>query len=351
MCPKSEEKISSKSGWPPGTPVSIGSNRENRSSVYLMEYNENFCEESRIAESFELDLIKAGEKVRWIHVEGTNDVETVTKVANNFGIHALHIEDIVNRSHRPKFEEDDAYLFVVSKVPSDTLTGLSLEQSSIILCNDTVLTFSDTNRPADVLKRIYSGTGRIRKKGADYLVYVLLDTIVDSYFSVLERIGRTLEDIEDEIFSDSSQEYVQQLHNLRQEVVLLRRTIWPMREVLATILNRESEKIEEGTIKYFRDIYDHLVHILESIEGFRDLVSGLFELHVSFISNKMNETMKILTVIATIFIPLTLIAGIYGMNFKYMPELDWKWGYFVTLAVMFSLGAVMILYFKKKEWV
>ncbi len=230
---------------------------------------------------------------------------------------------------------------------------IKAEQISLILGSNFIISFQE--REGDVFnhvrERIKKGKGRIRRMGADYLAYALLDAIVDSYFAILEKFGETIEMMQEELVTNPAPETLQKIHTLKREMIFLRKSVWPLREVVNSLTRGEASLIHESTGIYLRDVYDHTIQVIDTIETFRDMVSGMLDIYLSSVSNKMNEVMKVLTIIATIFIPLTFVAGIYGMNFKSMPELEWRWGYLMVWVVMIIVFSVMVIYFKRKKWV
>jgi len=287
-------------------------------------------------------------------VDGIHQVEVLELLGECFGLHPLVLEDILNTDQRPKMEDFSEYIFVVLKTFSynDQSDEVEPEQISLILGPSLVLSFQE--RAGDVFdpirERIRNGKGRIRRMGADYLAYALLDSIVDHYFIVLEQVGEDVEFLEEELVTNPTPETLQTIHNLKREMIFLRKSVWPLREVIGALERGESSLIKESTGIYLRDVYDHTIQVIDTIETFRDMISGMLDIYLSSVSNRMNEVMKVLTIIATIFIPLTLVAGIYGMNFQYMPELGWRWGYPIVWLVMLVIGAVMLVYFRRKKW-
>ena len=269
-------------------------------------------------------------------------------------MHPLVLEDILNTGQRPKLEDFDEYVFVVLKMfrYGDQVDGMGIEQISLILGPSFVISFQE--EPGDVFDlvrgRIRESKGRIRKMGADYLAYALLDALVDSYFVVLERVGEKVEFLEEELVSDPRPETLQAIHNLKRDMLFLRKSVWPLREVVGALVRGEPSLFGESITVYLRDVYDHSIQVIDTIETFRDMVSGMLDIYLSSVSNRMNEVMKVLTIIATIFIPLTFITGLYGMNFKHMPELAWRWGYPMVWAVMLTVVVLMLFYFRRKKW-
>jgi magnesium transporter len=276
------------------------------------------------------------------------------KIGANFTLHPLVLEDIVNTEHRPKFEDFDSYLFLVLKMLHyDVQTAeIHTEQVSLVITSNTVLSFQEKQGDVfeGVRERLRNNKGRIRKMGADYLAYALLDSVVDSYFGILEQIGEQLERMEDELVLHPTPETLHKIHHFKREMILLRKAVWPLRELIGGLQRNESAIITDATGIFLRDVYDHTIQILDTLETFRDVLSGLLDLYLSNISNRMNEVMKVLTIIATIFIPLSFFAGIYGMNFEHMPELHWRWSYPLLWLFMLTIGGGMLLYFRKKKW-
>jgi len=293
--------------------------------------------------------------VMWLNIDGVHLPEIIEQVGKSFGLHPLVAEDIASTGQRPKMEDFDDYIFVVLRMlrfdgeENETKT----EQMSIILGNNFVISFQE--REGDVFdhirERLRNNKGRIRKLGADYLAYSLIDAIVDNYFIILEKLGEAIEEIEDKLVTNPSSDTLQTIHDLKREMIFLRKSVWPLREVINRLERSESPLINKSTYVYMRDVYDHTIQVIDAVETFRDLLSGMLDIYLSSISNRMNEVMKVLTVIATIFIPLTFVAGIYGMNFKYMPELDQAWSYPTVLLLMLVVALLMVVYFRRKKWI
>lgn len=348
-------KLTRKAGLPPGTMIHTGENILENPRVHVTCYDAQNIASEEIGESYEKISTGTADKVTWINVDGVHRPEIITRMGEIFGIHPLVLEDIVHTGQRPKLEEYDDFTYFTLRVlvPVDSADASAREsQLSIILCRHAVITFNEfgVNILEPVLKRINNSKGKIRTKDEDYLVYAMFDKVVDDYFLVLEKFNERIEALEDEIFDLPDNKTLEKLHAVKRELSGMKRAVWPLREVINQLLRDEIPYVQESSYKYFRDVYDHSIQIIETIESMRDIVSGLFDIYLSSISQRMNQVMKVLTVIATIFIPLTFIVGIYGMNFQYMPELTWKWGYFVILALMAILGIGMAAYFKIKEW-
>jgi len=269
-------------------------------------------------------------------------------------LHPLILEDIVNTEQRPKMEDFEQYIFVVLKMLqyNEKEDEIIAEQVSLILGSNFVISFQETEGDIfdPIRDRIRNSKGRIRKMGADYLAYALLDAVVDNYFTILEKIGEKIETVEEELVANPIPETLQIIHTMKREMIFLRKSVWPLREVVGGLQRAESALIQESTGIYLRDVYDHTIQVIDTIETFRDMISGMLDIYMSSVSNKMNEVMKVLTIFAAIFIPLTFIAGIYGMNFQYMPELEWQLGYFAVLLIMLLVAVSLLVYFRKKKW-
>jgi magnesium transporter len=298
---------------------------------------------------------REAEGVRWINVDGLSDPQLLEKLMGAFGIHPLVLEDVMALEQRPKLEDYGEYLFaVLNMLTLDKESGSTVsEQVSVILGKGFVISVQEN--PGDVFdtvrERLRSGRGRLRKMGSDALAYSLFDAVVDGYFIVLENLSDRVEALEDELVGSPNRETLQSLHGLRSELNFVRRCVWPLRELIGNLERRDSPLLDEALTPYLRDLYDHTVQVLESVESLRETLSGFLDIYLSSLSNRMNEIMKVLTVISTLFIPLTFIAGVYGMNFRTMPELEWPWGYPLVLGAMAGIAAVMLRYFRRKGWV
>lgn len=326
--------------------------------VTVIDYGPDRLEEKVITRFEELLPYRDSPNTTWINVEGLQDVALLEALGQHFGIHVLTLEDILNCGQRPKIEDYGSYHFMVLKSLALSEGSLELEQISFILGKNYVITLQEI--PGDsfeaVRQRIRRGKGLIRKSGADYLLYALVDALVDEFFPVLEHFGEQVEALEDEVILRPSPEVLQKVHGVKRDLLVLRRTAWPERDTISTFSREESHLIRQETQVFIRDCYDHIIQVIDMIETYRDLASGLQDAYLSSISNRMNEIMKVLTIISTIFIPLTFIAGIYGMNFDprvspwNMPELEWYWGYPFSLTVMAAIAVALILFFRRKGW-
>ena len=345
---------SATAGLPPGSLVHVGERKSPQPEITIADYDAQHYTE-RVAESIdECRPFRDTPTVTWINVAGIHDIEALRTLAECYHIHPLVMEDILNTHERPKFEEFEDYLFIVVKmlVYDAATKEVVAEQVSFIVGTNVVISFEEAPRDAfdAVRARIRNEKGRIRSSGADYLAYCLLDTVVDNYFGVLEGLAAEIEEVEDQLLADPSRDMLQRVHGLKRELIFLRKSVWPLREVLAVLERADSSLIRESTVIYLRDVYDHTIQIVDTIESLRDIVSGMHDTYLSSVSNRLNEVMKVLTIWATIFIPLTFLAGVYGMNFKYFPELGWKWGYAGFWAIIVTVSGFMLLHFRKKKW-
>lgn len=347
-------RYTDKAGLSPGTPVFIGEQKQDHTRVDVLRYGEDFVIETKDAKIGDCALARELPGVAWINVFGIHDVELIAALGEHFGIHPLTQEDIVNTAQRPKSEEFDDYIFIVLKMMTydDTQRDVDIDTVSIVLGRGFVISFQEREGSIfePVCDRIRNAKGRVRKLDSDYLAYTLMDAVVDAYFVALERLGDYIETIEDEIVADPVPVHMQELHRLKREVLFIRKSVWPLREEIGAILKTESPLIHDGTGVFLRDLYDHTIRVIDIVETSRDILSSMHDTYLSSVSNRMNEVMKVLTIIATIFIPLTFIVGVYGMNFENMPELRWHWGYFGIWGLMVSMTVGMVIYFRKQRW-
>lgn len=346
--------VSKKAGSAPGTLVHIGEKRIEEARITLLDYDENHFDERPLASIEEAFPLRDAPTATWINVDGLHDIDLIEKIGGHFGIHPLTLEDIVNTGQRPKLEIFDGYVYVVLKMLHlDEDDAVRSEQVSLVLGPRFLLSFQERTGDvfAPVRERIRKGRGRIRRGGCDYLAYALIDAVVDHYFLILEKVGEQLEALEEELMEAPEETTLQAVHDLKREMIFMRKQVWPLRELVNGLVRAESDLVRESTGLFFRDVYDHAIQIIDTIESYRDLLSGMVDLYLSSVSNRMNEVMKLLTLIATIFIPITFVAGIYGMNFEFMPELKWRWGYPAVWIAMGLIAAVMLAYFRKKKWI
>jgi magnesium transporter len=351
---QNHKRRSKKRGLPPGTPVYVGLHRTDPVRITVIDYNAESFDEKELEAPEECVPFRDRPTVTWINVEGLHKVDVIEKIGKVFDLHPLILEDITNTNQRPKLEEYSNCLYVVIQMFShhEGEEAIGVEQVSLVLGPSFVLSFQE--RKGDVFDavrdRIRNGKGRVRTMGADYLLYSLMDAIVDGYFQTCEELGEEVEDLEDELLSSPGPRSAADIHQLKREVIFLRKSIWPLREVVSGLMRGESELVRPETIVFLRDVYDHTIQAVDSIESARDIIAGLLDIYLSTISNRMNEVMKVLTVIATIFIPITFIAGVYGMNFVDMPELHWRYGYPAALGVMAAVVVAMLIYFRRRRW-
>ncbi len=345
-------KISKKSGKPPGTLVFIGKRMQESVKVHVTDYTPSRIIDRDAKKVEECFPYMKKPTTTWINVTGVHDTEVIEKLGKCFGLHSLTMEDILNTGQRPKVEEFEKYLFIVLKMIRMEAGGVEIEQVSIVLGKGFVISFQE--REGDVFnqirERIKKKGSRFRKLGNDYLAYALMDAVVDNYFSVLENIGERIESMEEELIGNPDPNTLNEIHRLKRELIFLRKSVWPLREVISTIQRGDSRLFGKRTQIYLRDVYDHTIQVIDTIETFRDMVSGMLDIYLSSVSNRMNEVMKVLTIFASIFIPLTFVAGIYGMNFRFMPELEWEWGYPMVWLVIILMSSSMLIYFRRKGW-
>ena len=348
------KKRSQKIGLPPGTLVHIGETSDREISVRVMDYRQDQCEEKEIKGLQECFYFADTSVISWIDVEGLHEVELIQQFGECQGFNPLMLEDIVNTDQRPKMEDFDDYLYIVVKMLHERENGgIAVEQVSLVVGANFVITFQEGlegDAFGPIRERLRSGKGKIRSMGTDYLAYSLLDAVVDGYFAVLERVGERIEELEEEVVATPSSETVRSIHSLKREMIVLRKALWPLREVIGALERRESQLISEPVTIYLRDVYDHTIQAIDAVEAYRDILAGLLDVYLSSISNRLNEIMKFLTIVGTIFLPLTFIAGVYGMNFKNMPELNWQWGYYACWILMIVISVGMLSYFKRKKW-
>ncbi|MBD3308622.1 magnesium/cobalt transporter CorA [candidate division KSB3 bacterium] len=348
------EQMAKKAGLPPGTPVFVGQKKVEKTKITIIDYDQDHLHTRLVDDLEECFPYKDQESVTWINVDGIHEEALVEQLGKYYGLHPLIIEDILNTQQRLKIDMFEQYLLIVLKMHfyNAETEEIYIEQVSIVLGENFVLTFQEQEGDVfeSVRARLQNENARLRKASADYLTYALMDAVVDSFFEILERLGEQIEIVEDEVMNTPDPAVLHKIHFLKRELIFFRKSAWPLRTMIGELERRETTLIQETTLIYLRDLYDHVIQVIDTIETFRDMMAGIHDIYLSNVSNKMNEVMKFLTIIGTIFIPLTFIAGIYGMNFQYMPELTWRWGYFVVLGVMAVMGGGLLCYFKKKHW-
>ncbi len=352
-----QELIRNKEGKPDIQPARMEKERilprVEQSRVTIIDYDEAQFQEEEAHSIEDCAPFRYKPTVTWIKVDGIH-ADTVEKLGKIFDIHPLIVEDIVSSQQRPKMEDFGDYIFIVLKMFyfDEANNEVTAEQFSLIFSQNFVITFEESG--GDVFRlvreRIKNEKGRIRRMGTDYLAYVLLDAIVDNYYIILENLGEKIEDLEAELVSDPSTENLRDIYELKSSMIFLRKSVWPLREVISRLERGESPLLHETTSIYLRDVYDHTIQVIDNIEIFRDMLSEMLSIHLSSTSNKLNEIMKVLTIITTIFIPLSFISSVFSMNFRYMPELEWEYGYMASLVLMGIVGVAMVVYFMRKNW-
>ncbi len=354
LTPKISRKTSSKVGLPPGSIIHVGEQKIEKVKITLIEYDEKKFESCEIHSVEEIDPYTDTPQVTWVNVYGLHDTELIKQIGEKFSIHPLVLEDILNTETRPKIEVTDKYVFIAMKMLAynTTTNEIETEQVSFILGDTFVFSFLEKsdNIFNPIKDRITNNYGRVRKQPSDYLFYALMDVVVDQYFLLLEQIEHNIEILDDEVITSADRSQIEKIYNLKNKLLLTRRSIWPLREIFSRLIREETSLINKKIMPYLRDLLDHTIQVTETIELQREITTGIMETHLSMMSFKMNEVMKVLTIIATIFIPLTFIVGIYGMNFPNMPEMKWPWAYFALWGVMIGVTLLMLFYFKSKKW-
>lgn len=350
---KYSKQRSKKIAQPPGSLIHIGEKKRENIQIKLIEYTpESILEKECDIKDICL-LKKESAAIRWIKVNGIHDIKVIEELGNHFGIHHLVLEDILNTEQRPKIEDHGEYIYIiVKKLCFDSnLNEFTTEQESIILSHNFVITFSEG---IDIYNPVYdwlmNGVGKIRRLGADYLAYTFLDVITDNYFIVLEELGEKIEYAEDEMVTHPTNDTLKIIQKLKRQILFLHKSVWPLREVVGFLEKGNTSLLKDSTNIYIRDLYDHVIQVMDTTETFRDVLSEILDIYLSSVSNKMNEIMKVLTIISTVFIPLSFIVGLYGMNLKNMPEYEWPWMYPVVWLIIILVATVMLAFFKKKKW-
>ena len=348
------KKMHRQAGLAPGTLVHIGEKKVEDVRITVMDFDGEGFREKVVESVDECFAYRDKPTTTWINVDGVHDVGVIEKIGACYGIHPIVLEDVVNTVQRPKMLDFGDYIFISLKMLyfEGSRDQVKVEQVSLILGLNFVISFQeDVGDVFDPVRdRIRKGTGKIRRTGADYLAYSLIDSIVDGYFTVFEWLGERIEEIQERLVVDPTAENLKTIHHLKSEMIELRKAVWPLREVIANLERVESPLVRKDTLIFLRNVYGHTIEIIETIESFRDLMAGMIDIYLSSLSMKLNEVMKVLTIIATIFIPLTFVVGIYGMNFRYMPELGWRFGYPMVMLVVLATGVSMLVYFRKKRW-
>lgn len=353
--PKLVKDQAQTAGLPPGTVLYVGDEKAAPVRITVIDYDQDGFREKQLCTLEECFGFKETPTISWINIDGVHQVELIEKLGRQFGFHHLVLEDIVNTGQRPKFEDLDKYLFFVLKMLTYNTEKeiVQAEQISLILGRGFVISFQE--RIGDVFEpvrdRIRNDKGHVRKMSSDYLAYALIDAIVDNYFLILDKLSDKIESVEEQLVTEPAEKTVHQIHALKRNFILLRKSVWPLREVISNLERSESLLIDKTTRVYLRDLYDHTIQVIDTVETLREMVGGMLDVYLSSMSNRMNAIMKVLTVIATIFMPLSFFTGVYGMNFQYMPELRWRWMYPVGFwAVIAAVVILMLTYFRKKKW-
>ncbi len=338
----------------PGSVAFIGEQKLDRVRIDAFQYDGTSFNEMQDIPVEKCCKLAQSPGVTWINVHGIHNIELIEAIGRSFEFHPLTTEDIANTTQRLKVEEFPNYLFIVMKMLhyTEEMPVVNTEHVSLILGRNYVVSFQETDDDVfdDVRNRLRMAKGRIRSMKSDYLAYALMDAVVDHYFIVIELIGDRIEDIDDQILSEPKPENMKEIHYLKRDILNLRKAIWPLREEVGTLEKSESQLIHAESKIFWRDLYDHTIKIIDMVETYRDILGGMHDTYLSSVSNRMNEIMKVLTIIATVFIPLTFIAGVYGMNFQNMPELKWAYGYYIVWGIMIIIGAGLLSYFKRKKW-
>lgn len=350
----SNQKRSIKAGMSPGTPVFIGEKRLDKVRIDVLDYSETAVDHRLDVAAGRLLAPLPGQGNTWISVKGLHDAAPITALGKIFGIHLLTLEDIVNTAQRPKIEEYGGYVFIALKTMHyhESDNTLEIEHVSLIFGENFVISFQEGEGDifGKIGERILAAKGRIRSMRADYLAYALMDAVVDHYFLVVEKIGDRIEDIDERLLVDPRSTDVAEIHRIKRDILRLRRAVWPLREEVGALGRSVSVLVGAETKVFLRDLYDHTIQVMDILETARDILGGMHDTYLTAVSNRMNETIKFLTIISTFFIPLTFLVGVYGMNFDYMPELRWHWGYLMVWGVMAAVVFIMVWFFKRKKW-
>jgi magnesium transporter len=348
-------KRSRKTGLPPGSLVHVGLERAEKTRITVLDYDVEHVEEREVHAVEELAPYIGKPSVTWIDVVGIHEPKVIEQIGCQFQIHPLLMEDIMNTTQRPKIDDLGKYICLILKMITfdETVMELRIEQLSLVFSDDFVLSFqeSETAIFKPLRDRIRNSLGRVRKMGTDYLAYSIMDAVVDHYFVVMEQMGEKIDSLENEVVANPKRETLRGVQRLRDEILLVRRSVWPLREVISLLERAESPLVDKSSSFFFRDVYEHTIQVMDTVDTYRDILSGMFDIYLSSISNRLNEVMKVLTIIATLFMPLTFLAGVYGMNFEHMPELKWQYGYFMLWGVMILIALAMLVYFRKRKWI
>ncbi|MGE5401811.1 MAG: magnesium/cobalt transporter CorA [Ignavibacteriales bacterium] len=349
-----------KAGQIPGSLIYMGEKRDEKVRINLTAYSsKDFIEKKSINIEDIQQYVNTSENL-WVNIDGIHQTGIIEEIGSIFDIHPLTLEDILNNAHRPKTEDNGQYIFIVMKMLGFERgsNSVQVEQVSLIIGKGYVISFqeNETDEFEVVRDNLRKNKGRTRELGADYLSYRMLDIVIDNYFAVLEKMGELIEGLEDELIEKPTRDTLQKIYKLKNDMIIIRRAIWPLREVISGLEKTESELVSKTTFPYLRDLYDHIIQLIDTNENYREMVAAMMDIYLSSISNRLNEIMKVLTIISTFFIPLNFIAGLYGMNFntavsKYnMPELNYYYGYPMVIGVMLMVALILLVYFKRKKW-
>jgi len=348
------KNISRKPGLPPGTLAPDGIKAEAPVSITVLDYDATRFQEKELSVIEETIPFRDTETVTWINIDGLENITILEKVGRIFDIHPLILEDILNTGQRPKMEDLDRYLYVNLKMLQymEKEGDIRIEHISMIIGPNFLISFQEARGDVlDPVRERIRKDGKIRRFGPDYLAYAIIDDIVDNYFLVMEHLEEKVETLEEELVENAGRESLERINRLKKDMIYLRKSVWPLREVISGLERTDSPLVKQSTAIYLRDVYDHTIQVIDTLEMLRDMVSGMIDIYLSGLSYRGNEIMKVLTLIATIFIPLTFVVGVYGMNFRYMPELGWEYGYFSVWLIMIVIVVGMVTYFKKKDWI
>lgn len=348
------KKRSRKSGLPPGSLIHIGERLREKAKISVIKYDEETFEVKDDVKPTSLGELKTFKGISWIDVEGLHDIPILEEIGRSFGLHPLVLEDIVNTDQRPKMEEYDDYIYIVLKMLcyDETKHEVVADQVSIVFSENFVITLQEGELDVfdSIRRRLRDPHGRTKIMSTDFLAYSIIDAIVDNYFFIMEKFGEGMEKLEDELVEKPTNATLSKIHKLKRDILFLRKAIWPIRELVGLFERSKSKLVSAGLGMYLRDVHDHAIYLVDTMETFRDMLSGMLDIYLSSVNNRMNEIIKVLTIIATLFMPLTFVAGIYGMNFEYMPELKMRHGYPMVLGLMAAIALVMFTYFRKKRW-
>ena len=353
--PRFIKRTSKKAGMPPGSLVHVGDKKQEHTRISVMDFEGERFQEQHPEDVETVFPLRDAPTTSWINIDGVHDMAVIEKLGRHFLIHPLTLEDTVNTAQRPKIEAFDDYIYVVFKMLQYDATAAKVqtEQVSLVVGRHFLISFQEAEGDVfdAVRERLRTGRGRLRRSGSDYLAYALMDSVVDQYFTVLEHLGEKVETLEELLYdSDEGRSRLNEIFRLKQEMIYLRKQLWPLRETLSRFQKTGNVLVQDRNRVFFADVCDHLVQAIEVVESLRDVLSGLQDLCISLNGQRMNEIMKVLTIIATIFIPITFVAGIYGMNFEVMPELHWRWGYFAVWGLFIAITAGLLVYFRRRRW-